>query len=310
MKVNLRSVDLNLLTIFDALVQEQNMSRAAEKLGMSQPAVSSALQRLRLTFKDELFIRGTAGMTPTPRALDIHDKVQESLSLIAAAISTEGDFDPATDTREFTLLADNYLEMVSFGPLLAQLAKLGPGLSLYNKVPDKLDFGNALRRLEADAAIHFSLPEDMDKLEGEQLSEEPLVAVCRQQHPRIDADLDAKHYFDEEHVSLIRSDREKSLLEKALGGGVSVERKVKLYVHSFTAMASVVSHTDTIGTMPITIAQTLSVAYRLKYFPLPLDINTIPVWLMWPSALNSDSGHQWFMQFLRDSSDRNASVPS
>jgi len=306
MKVNLRSVDLNLLTIFDALVQEQNISRAAEKLGMSQPAVSSALQRLRLTFKDELFIRSAAGMIPTPRARTIHDKVQESLSLIAAAISTESDFDPASEEREFTLLADDYLEMVSFGPLLAQLAQLGSGLSLYNKVPDKLDFGSALRRLEADAAIHFSLPEDMDKLEGERISEEPLVAVCRQQHPRIDNELDASRYFDEAHVSLIRSDQEKSLLEKALGRGVSVERKVKLYIHSFTAMASVVSHTDTIGTMPITIAQALAPAYRLKSFPLPLDINTIPVWLMWPSALNSDSGHRWFMQFLRDNSAANS----
>lgn len=303
MKVNLRSVDLNLLTIFDALVQEQNMSRAAEKLGMSQPAVSSALQRLRLTFKDELFIRSSAGMIPTPRALDIHDKVQESLSLIAAAVSTESEFDPATEQREFTLLADNYLEMVSFGPLLARLAQFGPGLSLYNKVPDKLDFANALRRLEADAAIHFSMPDDMDKLEGELISEEPLVAVCRQHHPRIDDTLTENAYFSEEHVSLVRSDREKSLLEQALGGGVSVDRKVKLYVHSFTAMASVVSHTDTVGTMPITIAQTLSAAYQLKCFPLPLDIHTIPVWLLWPSALNSDSGHRWFMQFLRDSRD-------
>ncbi len=300
MKLNLRSVDLNLLTIFDELVRERNISKTAEKLAMSQPAVSAALQRLRLTFKDELFIRTKSGMLPTPRALQIHTRIQQSLSLITEAISMEESFKPATESRVFTILADNTFEMVALGPLLERLAKLGPHLGIRVETPDNRDFVDSLKRLEVDAMIDYTTP-DSDRVESEIIGSQSVVVICRKRHPRIRDSLSTSAYLDEEHVLLNPRDRNFTQLEQVLGG-VEVKRNIRLYVHTLTAMASIVAHTDALGTMPVSVATTFARAYDIKYFPLPLETAESPVWLSWPSALNSDSGHRWFIQFLKDSS--------
>ena len=297
MKLNLRSVDLNLLTVFEALLREQNLSRVAEQLGMSQPAVSAALQRLRLTMKDELFVRTRSGMRPTPRAIAAQAAVAEALALISEALSMEQVFSPATAEREFSLLADGYMEMAALGPLLRALQGSGAGLRLRNEVLDQQDVAKALSRLEYDAVIDFVRIES-DKVCSALLGEQELVVIAAGAHPRIAGSLSAQQYFAEGHILLRQRSRYRSQLELALGGQ-KLERRVDLHVQHFAAMPSVVEQTDALASMPRELARRYAAAYDIQVLPFPLPVPPIPVWLMWPLSLNGDAGHRWFIELLR-----------
>ena len=297
MKLNLRAVDLNLLTVFDALLREQNLSRVAEQLGMSQPAVSAALQRLRLTMKDELFVRTRSGMRPTPRALAAQAAVAEALALISEALSVEQNFSPAIAEREFSLLADGYMEMAALGPLLRALQCSGAGLRLRNEVLDQQDVAQALLRLEYDAVIDFVRIES-EKICSAPLGEQELVVIAAASHPRIAGRLSAKQYFAEGHILLRQRSRYRSQLELALGGQ-KLERRVDLHVQHFAAMPSVVAQTAALASMPRALAQRYAAAYDIQVLTFPLAVPLIPVWLMWPTSLNGDAGHRWFIELLK-----------
>ncbi|WP_372863956.1 LysR substrate-binding domain-containing protein [Spongiibacter sp.] len=297
MKLNLRAVDLNLLTVFEALLRERNMSRVAEQLGMSQPAVSAALQRLRLTMKDELFVRSRSGMQPTPRALAAQPAVAEALSLIAEALTVEQQFDPATASREFAVLADGSLEITELGSVLHALQAAGPALRLRNEVLERQDVGQVLARLDYDAVIDFVRVES-DKICAAPLGEQELVVIARVGHPRINAELSAAQYFAEGHILLRQRSRYRSQLELALGGE-RLRRRVDVQVQHFAAMPAVVSQTESLATMPRRLAEQFAAVYPIQVLPFPLSQLAVPIWLMWPASLGGDAGHRWFIDLLR-----------
>jgi DNA-binding transcriptional LysR family regulator len=297
--LNLRGVDLNLLSIFDALMIEENMTRASDRLGMSQPAMSAALQRLRLTFRDELFIRSRSGMTPTPRALLIYPQVREALILIRGALSIDSDFDPRSANRCFRLLGDNYFEAVALGPLLARLQRASRELSIEALTFTGLnqDLALSLRRMELDVLIDY-VPLTQDFVHTELLTDERLVVIARQGHPRIDASLSLEQYLAEEHIFLPQRSRERSQLEQALGGH-PLPRKKAAQVQNFSSMLPVVAATDYLAVLPSRIAEIYSGAFDLQCFDFPLEIDPIPIWMMWPAALHTDPAQQWFRGQVR-----------
>ncbi|WP_373097542.1 LysR substrate-binding domain-containing protein [Zhongshania sp.] len=297
--LNLRGIDLNLLAIFDALMVDENMTRAAERLGMSQPAMSAALQRLRLTFKDELFVRTRLGMISTPKAQAIYPQIRDALALIRSTLTQDQVFDPKSARRSFRLLGDNYFEAVALGPLLKRMLLAGSelrvevlGFSGQNK-----ELLAALRRIEIDVLIDY-LPLQQDFICTEELGRERLVVIARQGHPRIEGSLSLPQYLAEEHVFLPLRSRERSQLEVALGGQ-SLKRKKAAQVQNFSSMLPVVASTDFLAVMPSRIQQLYAGAFDLQCFDFPLAIEPIPIWMMWPVALDGDSGQQWFRQQLR-----------
>lgn len=297
MKLNLRSVDLNLLTVFDALMREQNMSRAAERLGMSQPAMSAALQRLRLTLKDELFVRTRQGMVPTPRAQSLYGPLQAALGMIGDTLSTEDRFEPATSTRQFRLLADSYLEIMGLGHLLAELQRQAPGVELLSSPVVDSDVSAALRRLEADVALDY-VPVEAGHIASEILSSERLVVIARRDHPRIQGSLSLEQYLAESHVMLPLRSREYTQLESALGGQSLPRLKAATVTH-FSAMPAVVSQTEHLATLPGRLAQLYARSFAVQSLPFPVDIEPVPIWMMWPQVLENDAGHRWLRDILR-----------
>ncbi|MEX1668910.1 LysR substrate-binding domain-containing protein [Zhongshania guokunii] len=297
--LNLRGVDLNLLSIFDALMLEENMTRAADRLGMSQPAMSAALQRLRLTFKDELFVRSRVGMQPTPRAHAIYPQIREALALIRGALAKDQHFEPSVDERCFRLLGDNYFEAVALGPLMAQLQQAGSGLTV-EALPfsgQEQDHSLSLRRIDVDVVIDY-LPLAQDYICSELLAEERLVVIASADHPRVQTELSLEQYLAEEHVFLPQRSRERSQLEQALGGK-PLPRKKAAQVQNFSSMLPVVAATDYLAVMPSRIQKIYAGAFDLQCFQFPLPIAPIPIWMMWPAALDGDLAQQWFRGQLR-----------
>lgn len=298
--INLRSVDLNLLASFDALMIEGNLTRASDRIGLSQPAMSAALQRLRLTFHDELFVRSRQGMIPTPRAIAIYPPIRDALELIRGTLLQGDDFAPKTAERNFSVAADNYFESVALGPLMSMLQQSGAGLSL-DTLPLEQDSISRLQRMDVDLVVDYVKPES-DAVQAQQISAEQLVVIARKSHPRLAGfkghKLSLDQYLAEEHVFLPLRSRERSQLELALGGR-EFPRKRAAQVQNFCSMLPVVAATDYLAVMPARLYGLYAKAFDLRWFHFPVDIAPIPIWMMWANSLQNDSGHRWFRGMVK-----------
>jgi len=296
MKLNLRSVDLNLLTVFDALMEASKLSLAAERLGMSQPAVSAALQRLRATFKDDLFIRSRSGMLPTPRAQALHPDIREALQLVRRAISTQPAFNPAEAERSFTILGDAFFESAMVGSLLNRLTESAPGIRIETASVTQSDPVQALRSLSADLLLDYDRVSS-PQLVSERFGEEHLVVIAARNHPRIKRRPSLKAYLHEHHVILTRRHHDGTSLEHALGG-ISLDRRIRASVQHFSSMPVIVSQTDCLATVPQRLGSLYEAAFDVRCYPFPMDIEPIPMWMCWPRALHNDVAHQWLRERL------------
>lgn len=301
MKLNLRAVDLNLLPIFVAVVEEGQLSRAAQRLGMSQPAVSAALQRLRLTVDDPLFTRSRTGLIPTPRARDLHIEVSAYLQKMMQALDPSQCFDPTTSERTFRLTAPDYFEFLTLGPLMASLRQISPGISV-QMLPQLDGWSRQLLDGEVDFAIDSQLPND-DRLEAKPILEETLAVVARQQHPVIQSAITLEEFLAAEHVVLPLRERQVLPLDQILGRP-GWRRKVGAQVVQYGNLLSVSSTSDLIATVPMRMATRLAEPFGLQVLPFPVPVPKVIIYLIWPKTLERDPAHHWFMDLLEIELDR------
>lgn len=297
MKLNLRSIDLNLLPVFTAVVEEGQLSRAAERLGMSQPAVSAALQRLRLTVGDALFVRNRNGLSPTPRALELYKQLTQGLELIASALDPAQAFDPAHSERHFRLLAVDYFETVMLGPLLLDLRRHSQSLGV-EVLPQADGWQQRLLNAEADFALDTVLIED-SRITGTAVAEEKLVVVARRKHPQLRGKLTLENYLEAEHVVLPLRERRILPLDQILGKP-GWRRRVGAHVSQFGNLLAVASQTDLIATVPLRMAEAQASALKLQLLDFPVAVPPLPIYLMWPKALDADPAHRWFRELLQE----------
>lgn len=294
MKLNLRSIDLNLLTVFDSLMDTGKLSATAVALGMSQPAVSAALQRLRLTFDDALFIRQRSGMQPTPRARQLQGDIHEALQLVRRAVTAVPTFDPASADRHFTLIGEVMFESMVLGQLLNQLADSAPGLRVDSLPIQQNEPVKTLVDLTADLLLDY-VNYDHPQLLQAPVGTEKLVVLAAADHPRIKTGLTMKDYLAEPHVILSRRHGKQTSLEYAIGQS-SMERQIRASVQSFASMPIVVAQTHFLATVPERLGALYEQAYPVRCHLFPLAIEPIPLYMYWPRVLDRDPGHRWFRQ--------------
>src|SRR5690348_316360 len=184
MSVNLNVLDLNLLVIFDAVMQERNVTRAAGRVGLSQPALSHALTRLRYMLKDDLFVRTPQGMIPTPRAEQLALPVRRALDDLQMSLDSH-EFVPETAIRTFRIAVDNYAAMVLAGPIAARAAEFAPGVTLDFRSSGTLDVIDLIDKDEIDLAIgpHQDAGERFSTV---RLFEDEFVLLLRRDHPSLE----------------------------------------------------------------------------------------------------------------------------
>jgi len=294
--MNLRSVDLNLLTIFDAIITELNLSRAAEKIGMTQPAMSAALGRLRVTLKDELFVRTGRGVRPTPRALELQRPIRDILDRVSSTLSATQRFDPETSERVFTLASIDYGGIAVIPQLLRHLQELQSSVKVNiwpqyeSDLAEQMHFGNV------DFAID-NIPITDNEFHIENLRQERAFCLVRKGHPYIRDNLSLEQFLEAEHVVLYpHGDRVSQLDEYLIARGM--RRNYGIKVPSFFNMPYIVQSTDLICGLPERMALHFAQLFNLKALAAPVEDWVATYYLMWHRGLDEDPGHKWMRDII------------
>jgi DNA-binding transcriptional LysR family regulator len=275
--------NLEILRCFAQLHRERHLSRAALRVGLSQPAMSRALARLRTTFADELFVRTPAGMIPTARADALAPRVHDLLAA-ADALVRAPDFDPARLVRTFVIAAAGFAETQFLPPLVASLAREAPGVSITVR-----PVGGGLEdRVDLVIAIRDTLPNDARHV---QLYIESFACAVREDHPC--KRLTLARYVKLAHLVVAPGDRPGGRIDSALARHDLV-RRVAVRVHTFPLAPAIVAASDLIITAPRRSLAAVAHAHRLRLMAPPLELAHSGVFAAWHPRLHADPAHVWF----------------
>ena len=295
--MNLRRLDLNLLVIFDALMAERNVTRAAQRIALSQPAFSNALSRLRHYLKDELFIRGPDGMLPTPRALELAPQVHSALSALEHALDPQ-DFDPLHAERTFSIDTNDYIVTAALPSLMQRLAREAPNIDVRILPPS----GKSFERLDArevDFAIgpYGDVPE---RFSAESIDDNDFACMMRGDHPLARGKLDLQRYAAAKHLLITPRGDPSGFVDIALAEH-GLSRRIVLTVNHFAVVPTIVAAGDMIVTLPRRIADLYAHTYGLKLRPSPIP--TPPTYsqiqLLWHKRLGQHPAYVWFRGLLK-----------
>lgn len=304
MSLNLRSLDLNLLPVFDVLMSEQHLSRAAERLAMSQPAVSNALKRLRETFNDELFVRTSRGLKPTPRAIAIHEAVKPALRSIEQGCD-ELEFEPENSCQTIRLTMNSAVEYLFAPEFIQHIRQHAPHMKL-ELHPDHLEeVPRLLKEGRLDFAIDYVGYEDRCFRKCT-LAQEDLAVICSENHPSIHGSISLEQYEQLPQVTLIpRTNmsqgeliRSGTPIEQIMGAALP-KRNVFTHVSSFVAIPPIVLQSDLIAVVPERLVKQFYWVNRLQLLPLPFPYPKATIQLMWHKSRDNDPAHQWFRECIQ-----------
>jgi DNA-binding transcriptional LysR family regulator len=294
--MELARLDLNLLLVFHHLLREKRVSGVAAALGMSQPAVSSALGRLRASLGDELFLRTQRGMVPTPYALQLSEPVALALDGLQQALTVRASFDPASSARRFTLAMTDVGEMYFLPVLMDALAQTAPGVTLDVVAVTSASLKDDMASGRTDLALGL-LPQLQAGFFQQALFRQPYVCLMREGHPLAGAaELTLADLAAASHVRVVAAGTGHGRIDEALGEAMArqgLQRRIRLTVPHYVALGDVLGHADLIATVPERFAQRVTGPFGLTTRPLPLAVDGSAIHQVWHARLHKDPGHQW-----------------
>ena len=294
--------DLNLLLVLEALLAERSVTRAAERLNLSQPAVSHALKRLRLMFHDQLLVRGKGGMMPTALAAQLAVPLQRGLVELERVLRREVGFDPKTSQRGFTLATVDYPQLFGLPQFVRRLTREAPGIDLQvvplgTGLAEALESG-ALDLVLAGGEVERVLALDRGLMRSKIISE-PFVCVVRRNHPGVKDRLDLKTFAALPHLLVSTSGKGKGMVDQALEAR-GLSRRIAVRLPHFVGAPFVVAQSDLIATLPKTLAEQGARLLGLRLFEPPLKLPRGDAYLWWHARLQDDPAHAWFRRALLD----------
>jgi DNA-binding transcriptional LysR family regulator len=295
--MDIRAVDLNLLKAFDALTSERAVTRAAGRIGLSQPAMSHALSRLRSLFADDLFVRTPTGMEPTARAREIAPLVAAAIEHIEAALNLGIGFDPAKSTGIFTAGMAEYAEVALVGRLAAAFARHAARATLRLTPLTGADAAEQLDRGAIDVAVaHLgTLPTHVESI---LLLRDPFVVVARRGHPIAGQNLSIETYAALNHVLVSPRGDTSGALDRILVD-FGLRRRIALLVATYLALPVALAASDLVATVPRRTARQIAATAEIEIIPLPIDFSTT-VSMAWHRRTASEPAQAWFRALLID----------
>jgi len=295
--MDFHGIDLNLLVAFDALMNERNVTRAAVQVGVSQPAMSAALSRLRTLLSDPLFQRSADGLLPTPRARDLAAPIAKALRQIEAAMVRQPVFQPDTAAVTFRLGLQDYPTVVLLPSLLAALQKAMPNVSLnvfaYNDrdaAVDLLDAGTI------DAAIGVAPANTDGRILARPVMRDEFVTIVSSDHLAARRAMDLSTWLDLQHVLVSPEGQLHGLVDQALAQQ-GLKRKLALTVPHIFAVPAVIARTNMTATMLKRAALHSQASHRLMLFPPPVPLPEIVFDLIWHRRSDTHPAQLWFREF-------------
>ncbi len=278
-----------MLILFDEIYRTQSMTRAAERLDLSQPTASIWLAKLRREWGDPLFVRTSAGMQPTPRADALIGPTREALALLRRLAVSEPGFDPAAARRSFRICMTDASHITLLPRLLAHVRATGPDIRL-DVAPISAATGHMLETGEADLALGY-IPGLEAGFHEQRLYAQDFVCLVNARHPRIGAAFTVRAYMEEAHIGILSSTSYPMLQDSLERQGV--ERRVQLELPGFLGLAAIVSATDLVATVPRTIGETLARMGAIRVVACPLKVPTFMVKQYWHARYHHDPGVRW-----------------
>jgi DNA-binding transcriptional LysR family regulator len=296
---------LTLIPVFDAILSEGSLSRAAERLGVTQPAVSHALGRLRKLTNDVLFENTGHGMRPTRRALEMADHVRAALIHANAAFARKK-FEVAALMRTFVLDIGAGFDALIVPPLFEELSRVAPNVRLLVSNARGGDLLNELKHGETEIAFDF-VANDSDGIRCEVLSQGEAVAFARADHPALADGLTEDLYFELSHVALVwaRSSNQSAVTAELERSGRS--RRIAVAVPTVMAVGAVAASSNLIGTTSAFVAQLLAKRFDLRTHRMPFLLPPIPIYQLWHARFDHDAEHGWLRSLIRDVAQRMSS---
>lgn len=301
--MNFATFDLNLLRVFDALMRDRGVTRAGERIGLSQPAVSAALGRLRVILGDQLFTRAGNRMVPTPRAEDIAPAVAEALARLEGALFGDDRFDPATADRTFTLQGADFFSVLLLPRLARRIAREAPLVRLRMRDTARGEIEQLLR----DDAIDLSL-EPMrtmpDWVETERLMTSPFVAIAARDEPLLEGLGEGETIPLDRFCAIPQAIRSvdgsmDGVVDEALAR-LGVSRRVVLALPNFHAVATAVAEGGLIAALPEEFARERALRDGLSLHPLPATVTPTELGMHWRRRNTSNPAHAWLRRLVRE----------
>lgn len=289
------TVDLHLLKVFHAIYHAKSVTTAAEKLGLTQSALSHSLKRLRELFQDDIFLRSGAVMVPTPRAQTLLGPVCRIIETFESEILSVAVFDSKLARREFSLAMTDMAEVVFLPPLMRHFRQHAPRCTLRTRRLSNDQMVKALEDGVAELAIG-NIPEAHGSNFRQTLFTHDFVVLAWADHPRLGTRLTWDEYQREEHI-VVTSGSDTSLQERTLSP-LGIKRKVYLTVGGFLSVPWLIQKTELIATVPTRLSEGIAEAAMVKQLALPQPAEPYALQTLWHSRMHHDPGHRWLRETL------------
>lgn len=296
--MDLRQIDLNLLVIFNQLLRDRRVSTTADKLGLSQPAVSNALKRLRVLLKDDLFVRTARGMEPTPYAMHLIEPIGYALGTLENALNQRDTFNPLTSERVFTLSLTDIGEIYFMPTLMETLSRVAPHVRISTVRNNDGHLREDMESGNVDLAVGL-LPSLTTGFFQRRLFKQRYVCIFRKNHPGAQNPISLEQYKSLPHVGITsvntgHGEVDEWMLKKG------IQRQMQLQVPHFVAVGHILQTSDLIATVPERFAQRCEEPFQLVSSPLPVKLPDIAIHLFWHGKYNRDPANMWLRQMMVD----------
>ena len=292
-QMNIYNFDLNLLRVLDALLRERNVSRAAERLSLSQPAVSNALNRLRELLDDPLLVRVGRAMQPTPRALSLETPIRDALQQIEHTLNAGDFFDPSTSRQRFVIAVTDYVELICMPRLMAHRAQVAPGIQLAIEHLTPSLPAEALDNGELDLVLGRFV-EVPTRFHTRRWASETLQVALRKSHPLADEALDLDRFLRLRHL-WVHGGQTRGMVDQWLEEH-GLSRDVVYTTPNYLQAAHIVASSDLAAVLPTQLARYFAELMPLRLFELPFDLGSFRLDIVSVAQRERDAALQWLIE--------------
>lgn len=296
--MNIALVDLNLLVVFDAVMREKNVTRAAKRIGMTQPAVSNALNRLRHLAKDDLFVRTSKGVVPTARAIALSPPIRQAINLVENAFDPAS-FEPEKSYDTFNVAISNYTASIIFPKLAEILEEKAPNINIRSKQLGDVDLLKELEAANIDFIIAGQQLVEGKNFISESLYEEDFVCVIGKNNPLSNKNkLSVKDFASAKHLMVATTGKAFGFIDYLLNSK-GFKRRVAMTINQFLVAPGIIRKSNMILTCSRRVAERFKLE-GVKILPIPLITDTLKLKLVWHKRADSNPGIRWIRKQIID----------